>query len=154
MAIQRRENDLVLGTHGRSVYVLDDYSALRGLDAGDFDGDGLEDVVVANENSDNVTYLRQRYLQPHATALFSPGEVFPMLLEPRNPHRFLKYCLFTPCVFLMLCLSLEGLSPGSRGKVMDVLQRQISFSVLCRISPGGNLPGTFQEIRHFPGIFF
>ncbi|MCU0989992.1 MAG: hypothetical protein MUE63_10505, partial [Xanthomonadales bacterium] len=37
MAIQRRENDLVLGTHGRSVYVLDDYSALRGLDAGDFE---------------------------------------------------------------------------------------------------------------------
>jgi len=31
MAIQSRENDLVLGTHGRSVYVLDDYSALRGL---------------------------------------------------------------------------------------------------------------------------
>jgi len=31
LAIQRRENDLVLGTHGRSVYVLDDYSALRGL---------------------------------------------------------------------------------------------------------------------------
>jgi hypothetical protein len=36
MAIQRRENDLVLGTHGRSVYVLDDYSALRGLDQADF----------------------------------------------------------------------------------------------------------------------
>lgn len=36
MAIQRRENDLVLGTHGRSVYVIDDYSALRGLDAADF----------------------------------------------------------------------------------------------------------------------
>ncbi len=36
MAIQRRENDLVLGTHGRSVYVIDDYSALRGLSAGDF----------------------------------------------------------------------------------------------------------------------
>jgi photosystem II stability/assembly factor-like uncharacterized protein len=32
LAIQARENDLVLGTHGRSVYVLDDYSALRGLD--------------------------------------------------------------------------------------------------------------------------
>jgi len=31
MAIQPRENDLVLGTHGRSVYVLDDYSALRGI---------------------------------------------------------------------------------------------------------------------------
>jgi photosystem II stability/assembly factor-like uncharacterized protein len=36
MAIQQRENDLVLGTHGRSVYVIDDYSALRGLDASDF----------------------------------------------------------------------------------------------------------------------
>ncbi|NNK32449.1 MAG: hypothetical protein HKP02_04945 [Xanthomonadales bacterium] len=36
MAIQQRENDLVLGTHGRSVYVLDDYSALRGLDDSDF----------------------------------------------------------------------------------------------------------------------
>ena len=36
MAIQERENDLVLGTHGRSLFVLDDYSALRGLDAGAF----------------------------------------------------------------------------------------------------------------------
>jgi photosystem II stability/assembly factor-like uncharacterized protein len=31
MAIQRRESDLVLGTHGRSIFVIDDYSALRGL---------------------------------------------------------------------------------------------------------------------------
>ena len=30
--IQRREDDLVLGTFGRSFYVLDDYSPLRGLD--------------------------------------------------------------------------------------------------------------------------
>jgi photosystem II stability/assembly factor-like uncharacterized protein len=37
MAIQRRENDLVLGTHGRSLYVLDDYSALRGLRAEHFE---------------------------------------------------------------------------------------------------------------------
>ena len=29
MAVQRRESDLVLGTFGRSAYVLDDYSALR-----------------------------------------------------------------------------------------------------------------------------
>jgi photosystem II stability/assembly factor-like uncharacterized protein len=36
MAIQERENDLVLGTHGRSLYVLDDYSALRGLDESSF----------------------------------------------------------------------------------------------------------------------
>lgn len=31
MAIQTRENDLVLGTFGRGFYVLDDYSALRNL---------------------------------------------------------------------------------------------------------------------------
>ncbi len=31
LAVQKRENDLVLGTFGRGVYVLDDYSALREL---------------------------------------------------------------------------------------------------------------------------
>jgi photosystem II stability/assembly factor-like uncharacterized protein len=31
IAIQRRDNDLILGTFGRSFYVLDDYSALREL---------------------------------------------------------------------------------------------------------------------------
>lgn len=31
IAIQEREDDLVLGTHGRSAYVIDDYSALRGM---------------------------------------------------------------------------------------------------------------------------
>ena len=33
LAIQARENDLVLGTHGRSAFVLDDYAPLRGLTA-------------------------------------------------------------------------------------------------------------------------
>jgi photosystem II stability/assembly factor-like uncharacterized protein len=37
MAIQEREDDLVLGTHGRSVYVIDDYSALRNLSQEDFE---------------------------------------------------------------------------------------------------------------------
>ena len=32
ITIQRRENDLVLGTFGRGFYVLDDYSALRNVD--------------------------------------------------------------------------------------------------------------------------
>jgi photosystem II stability/assembly factor-like uncharacterized protein len=36
MAIQERENDLVLGTHGRAAYVIDDYSGLRKLSAEDF----------------------------------------------------------------------------------------------------------------------
>ncbi len=34
LAIQRRENDLVLGTFGRGFYVLDDYTSLRGLNNG------------------------------------------------------------------------------------------------------------------------
>ncbi len=37
MAIQKRENDLVLGTHGRAAWVIDDYSALRNLSSDDFD---------------------------------------------------------------------------------------------------------------------
>ncbi|MFK8058176.1 MAG: WD40/YVTN/BNR-like repeat-containing protein, partial [Saprospiraceae bacterium] len=32
LAIQKRENDLVCATFGRSIYVLDDYSALRAID--------------------------------------------------------------------------------------------------------------------------
>src|SRR5262249_36759747 len=31
LAIQRQENDLVVGTFGRGIYVLDDYTPLRGL---------------------------------------------------------------------------------------------------------------------------
>ncbi len=37
MAIQKREDDLVLGTHGRGIYVIDDYSVLRDLSAKSFD---------------------------------------------------------------------------------------------------------------------
>jgi hypothetical protein len=37
MAIQERENDLVLGTHGRGVFVIDDYSGLRNLSHEDFE---------------------------------------------------------------------------------------------------------------------
>jgi photosystem II stability/assembly factor-like uncharacterized protein len=33
IAIQRRENDLVLATFGRGIYILDDYSPLRAVDA-------------------------------------------------------------------------------------------------------------------------
>jgi photosystem II stability/assembly factor-like uncharacterized protein len=36
LAIQERENDLALGTHGRAVFILDDYSGLRGLKDADF----------------------------------------------------------------------------------------------------------------------
>lgn len=41
IAIQRREDDLVLGTFGRGFYVLDDYSALRNVGEGDLDKEGM-----------------------------------------------------------------------------------------------------------------
>ncbi len=41
IAIQKRENDLVLGTFGRGFYVLDDYSALRYVDKIDLDQEGI-----------------------------------------------------------------------------------------------------------------
>jgi photosystem II stability/assembly factor-like uncharacterized protein len=37
MAIQERDTDLVLGTHGRSIFIIDDYRALRELDDEDFE---------------------------------------------------------------------------------------------------------------------
>jgi len=56
MAIQSRESDLVLGTHGRSVYVLDDYSALRGLgDSVPADRLRLLTVTPGQQYSDNPT---------------------------------------------------------------------------------------------------
>ena len=41
MAIQKRENDLVLATFGRSFYILDDYSALRDLSEETLSKDGV-----------------------------------------------------------------------------------------------------------------
>ncbi|HSC29832.1 MAG TPA: hypothetical protein VLD67_21315 [Vicinamibacterales bacterium] len=51
--IQRRENDLVVGTFGRGAYILDDYSPLRGLTAAAPDGDAhllpLRDAYMFDE---------------------------------------------------------------------------------------------------------
>jgi photosystem II stability/assembly factor-like uncharacterized protein len=51
--IQRRENDLVVGTFGRGVFILDDYSALRDLGPDAFSGDArllpLRDAYLFEE---------------------------------------------------------------------------------------------------------
>lgn len=57
---------------------------------------------------------------------------------PWNPYCFLKYCRFTPCVFLMLCLSLEGLSPGSRAKSWTLFSDRPPL-LFSAASPLGNL---------------
>ena len=44
LAIQARRGDLVLGTHGRGAYVLDDITPLRGLTA-----ETLSEPLVCSE---------------------------------------------------------------------------------------------------------
>ena len=39
IAIQKRENDLVLGTFGRGIFILDDYSSLRNFNASDMENE-------------------------------------------------------------------------------------------------------------------
>ncbi|UTW56944.1 glycosyl hydrolase [Kordiimonas sp. SCSIO 12610] len=41
VVIQRRENDLVAGSFGRGIFILDDYTPLRNLDKDDLDKDAL-----------------------------------------------------------------------------------------------------------------
>ncbi len=57
LAIQKRENDLVVGTFGRGIYILDDYSALRAL---------KPDVLAAEARlftvKDALLYVQQRKL--------------------------------------------------------------------------------------------
>jgi len=50
--IQRRENDLVAGSFGRGIYILDDYSPLRGLNA-----DTLEEDALLFAKTKNLMYL-------------------------------------------------------------------------------------------------
>ena len=41
VVIQRRENDLVAGSFGRGIYILDDYTPLRNMTANDLEADAL-----------------------------------------------------------------------------------------------------------------
>lgn len=62
VAIQRRENDLVLGTFGRGFYVMDDYSALRALS---------EEPQAAR-----IYDVRDPWLYEQALPLGLPGKAF------------------------------------------------------------------------------
>ncbi len=50
--IQRRENDLVAGSFGRGIYILDDYSSLRSLNA-----DTLKEDALLFAKAKNLMYL-------------------------------------------------------------------------------------------------
>jgi hypothetical protein len=68
IAIQKRENDLVLGTFGRSFYVLDDYSFLRDLSSSVLENDAyLFSVREADLFEMNYPLgLRGRSMQGHS----------------------------------------------------------------------------------------
>jgi photosystem II stability/assembly factor-like uncharacterized protein len=55
LAIQPRESDLVVGTHGRAIFVIDDYSALRKLSEADFK-ERLKLLAVA----DGIAYISKQ----------------------------------------------------------------------------------------------
>ncbi|HMB54364.1 MAG TPA: glycosyl hydrolase, partial [Thermoanaerobaculia bacterium] len=65
LELQRRENDVVLGTFGRGFYVLDDYSPLRDLTREQLDGEGA--ILFAP---------RDAKLYVEATELGFPGKGF------------------------------------------------------------------------------
>ena len=57
IAIQKRENDLVLGTFGRGIYILDDYSSLR-----DFNHSKIKEEAVLFKPKDTYWYKQKRIL--------------------------------------------------------------------------------------------
>ncbi|MBT8232398.1 MAG: glycosyl hydrolase [Saprospiraceae bacterium] len=64
IAIQRRENDLVLGTFGRGFYVLDDYSPLRHLN------------LEPDNKESNIFAVRDALMFEKAAPLGLPGKAF------------------------------------------------------------------------------
>lgn len=69
IAIQRRENDLVLGTFGRGFYVLDDYSPLRHLNERELNAEAkilpVKDAIVYME-AIPIGYSTGKGFQGHA----------------------------------------------------------------------------------------
>ena len=64
IAIQRRENDLVLGTFGRGFYVMDDYSVLRNIENSD------------EEMPAQIFDIRDALMWEKAAPLGLPGKAF------------------------------------------------------------------------------
>jgi photosystem II stability/assembly factor-like uncharacterized protein len=82
MAIQKRENDLVLGTFGRSFYVLDDYSPLREMAKSEFDKTRTQIFPVK-------TALL--YIQSNPMGLTGKADQGEMLYAAANPPFGVKF---------------------------------------------------------------
>ena len=69
LVIQKRENDLVLGTFGRGIYILDDYSCLR-----DFNNKAINNEALLFDPRDAHWYIQNRVLG--STKKASQGDNF------------------------------------------------------------------------------
>tara|TARA_Y100001978_G_C23698597_1_gene439256 strand:+ start:350 stop:3616 length:3267 start_codon:yes stop_codon:yes gene_type:complete len=69
LAIQKRENDLVLGTFGRGIYILDDYSCLR-----EFKNLEISNEAVLFDSRNTHWYIQNRVLG--STKKASQGDNF------------------------------------------------------------------------------
>ncbi len=89
MAIQERENDLILGTHGRSVIVIDDYSPLRGLN-----DDSFKEPLALLSTSDGQQYTADRAPSTRfwgSGAFAGENEAFGVVLNVMASGDFLEH---------------------------------------------------------------
>ena len=71
LAVQRRENDLVLGTFGRGFYVLDDYTPLRHVTA-----ERLEDEAILFPPREALMYMESYPLAMRANPFVGDAHYF------------------------------------------------------------------------------
>lgn len=97
MAIQRRENDLVLATFGRGFFILDDYSPLRQVKASDLESAGMLFAVrdpllfeksvplgLPGKSFQGDSYYAAENLGPEALIRFYLKDNIPTLQEQRR----------------------------------------------------------------------
>jgi hypothetical protein len=74
IAVHRRENDLVLATFGRSFYVLDDYSSLRGVNA----------ETLAKES--NLFPVKDALMYVRSNSVFTGAQGASFFTAPNPPY--------------------------------------------------------------------
>ena len=126
IAIQARESDLVVATHGRGLFIIDDYSALRGLSEKDFTG-SLQLLSV----TDGQEY---RAKQSASTNSAGSGE----FRAPNEPYG------------AMITFMLSGSDLPHPEAVTQSYseEREGDGMAMVRISDGGNIVKTFYANVH------
>ena len=84
LAIQKRENDLVAGTFGRGIYVLDDYSSLR-----EFNKENVSEEIILFTPKNAFWYTEKRILGSRRKA--AQGDNFYLADNPPYGVNFTYY---------------------------------------------------------------